>query len=86
MDHATLRDKCRKAFGMKIPFAAQERWAVFIREERTEFNFRYEWIRDPRFYDWIRANQAELEIKDGTEWLGVYICHPDGTPVNDYDK
>jgi len=84
MNHEMLREKCRKAFGSKIPMAAKERWAIFIREERTEFTFRYEWIRDPRFYDWVNANLEHLDIKDGQEWFGVYICHPDGSPVNDY--
>lgn len=84
MDHAALKEKCRKAFGVKIPFAAKDRWATFIKEERTEFYFRYEWIRDPRFYDWVRANEAELEISDGQEWFGVYICNQDGSPLNSY--
>ena len=64
--------------------AAKGAWASFIREERTEFTFRYEWIRDPRFYEWVHVNSKELEIKDGAEWLGVYICKPNGEPVNDY--
>ena len=87
MNHEQLREKCRKAFGEKIPLQAKERWAIFIREERTEFTFRYEWIRDPRFYDWVHANAGPgkpLDIRDGAEWLGVYICHPDGEPRNSY--
>lgn len=87
MNHEQLREKCRKAFGEKIPLQAKERWAIFIREERTEFTFRYEWIRDPRFYDWVHANAGPgkpLDIRDGAEWLGVYICHPDGEPINSY--
>jgi hypothetical protein len=84
MDHSELREKCRKAFGHTIPIAARERWAIFIKEERTEFTFRYEWIRDPRFYDWVRANQKDLDIRDGAEWFGVYICKPDGEPINQY--
>jgi hypothetical protein len=84
--HEILRDKCRKAMGMKIPIAAKERWAIFIKEKRTEFIFRYEWIIDRRFYDWVHDNQQFLDIMDGTEWFGVYICHPDGTPINYYDK
>lgn len=82
--HEILRDKCRKAMGAKIPIAAKERWAIFIKEERTEFTFRWEWIRDPRFYQWIDANKDQLDIMDGEEWFGVYICEPDGTPVNEY--
>jgi len=87
LNHEQLREKCRKAFGEKIPLQAKERWAIFIREERTEFTFRYEWIRDPRFYDWVHANSGPgkpLDIRDGSEWLGVYICHPDGEPINSY--
>ena len=85
INHEILREKCRKAFGHKIPIEAKERWAIFIREERTEFKFRYEWIRDSRFYAWVDANLDCLEIMDGQEWFGVYICNPDGTPVNNYE-
>lgn len=84
MDHDVLKDKCKKAFGMKIPMAARDSWATFIRERRTEYTFRYEWIRDPRFFDWVRANSEDLEIRDGAEWFGVYICHPSGEPINRY--
>lgn len=89
MNHVELRDKCRKAFGDRIPMQAKERWAIFIREERTEFTFRYDWIRDPRFYDWVYANSGRgpgktLDIRDGSEWFGVYICHPGGEPINQY--
>lgn len=82
--HEILRDKCRKAMGAKVPFAAKERWAVFITEKRTEFTMNYDWIRDPRFFDWVNANKEFLEIKDGAEWFGVYICKPNGEPVNEY--
>jgi hypothetical protein len=61
---------------------AKERWSTFVREKRTEFTFRYEWIRDPRFYEWVSANSDTLEIKDGQEWFGVYICLPNGEPVD----
>ena len=84
MNHEMLRDKCRKAFGHKIPMDAKERWSVFIKEQRTEFTFRWEWIRDPRFYDWLRANSEHLDITDGEEWFGVYICKLDGEPINKY--
>lgn len=84
MNHDDLRDKCRKAFGDRIPMPAKERWSIFVREKRTEFTFRYEWIRDPRFYEWVAANKQHLDIRDGAEWFGVYICHPDGEPINEY--
>lgn len=84
MTHEELRDKCRKAFGHKVPMEAKERWAIFNKEQRTEFTFRYDWIRDPRFYIWVSKNLDTLEIKDGAEWFGVYICQPDGTPINEY--
>jgi len=84
MKHEALKDKCRKAFGVRIPMAAKERWATFLREERTEFTFRYDWIRDPRFYTWVHENSEHLEVRDGAEWFGVYICKPDGEAVNDY--
>ena len=84
MNHEILRDKCRKAFGDRIPMQAREQWVVFIREERTDFTFRYEWIKDPRFYTWISENQKNLEIRDGSERFGVYICHPNGEPINRY--
>lgn len=87
MNHEELRDKCRKAFGDRIPMQAKERWGIFLREKRTEFTFRYEWIRDPRFFDWVHANSGPdkpLDIRDGAEWLGVYICHPSGEPINRY--
>jgi len=87
MNHDTLLEKCRKAFGDRIPMPAKERWSIFVREKRTEFTFRYEWIRDPRFYDWVRSNSGPgkpLDIREGAEWFGVYICHDDGKPINEY--
>ena len=74
--HEELKDKCRKAFGGKIPIDAKERWANFVRSQALEFTFRYDWIRDPRFYDWVRANSGPgkpLDISDGQEWFGVYV-------------
>jgi len=86
--HEILRDKCRKAMGAKVPMAAKERWSIFNKEQRTEFTFRYEWIRDPRFFDWVYQNSGHgkpLDIKDGSEWFGVYICEPEtGNPINEY--
>ena len=84
MNHDTLKEKCRKAFGARVPIEARERWSIFLKEKRTEFTFRYEWIRDPRFFQWVNDNQEFLEIKDGQEWFGVYICEPDGKPINTY--
>lgn len=84
MNHDILREKIRKAFGTVVPFAARESWATFVKERRTEFNMRYEWIKDPRFYQWIHKNKEYLELKDGVEWFGVYICNPDGSPINEY--
>tara|TARA_Y100000034_G_C6910601_1_gene424789 strand:+ start:2432 stop:2665 length:234 start_codon:yes stop_codon:yes gene_type:complete len=71
--HEVLKDKFLKAMGNKIPMDARERWASFIREKQTEFMFRYEWIKDRRFYDWVYHNTDQLDIKDGEEWFGVYI-------------
>ena len=84
MTHEELKDKCRKAFGAEVPISARERWAIFVREKRTEFTFRYEWIRDPRFYKWVAANAEHLDINDGEEWFGVYVCNQDGSPKNNY--
>ena len=87
MDHHVLADKCLKAMGNRIPMAVRERWGIFIREERTEFKFRYEWIKDSRFYQWVYENSGSgkpLDICDGQEWFGIYICNSDGSPLNDY--
>ena len=73
MDHDILAEKCRKAMGGKIPIAARDRWAEFIRTRGTRFVFRYEWIVEPRFYIWIEENKDTLDIEDGTEWFGVFI-------------
>lgn len=69
--------------------AARERWGIFIRERRTEFIFRDDWIKDKRFFDWVYKNSGpgedkKLDIIDGSERFGVYICNPDGSPINDY--
>lgn len=84
MKHEKLREKCRKAFGDKIPMAAREKWALFITEERTEFTFRYEWIKDWRLFDWVRSNIGCLDIRDGTEQVGIYVCKSNGEPLNEY--
>lgn len=72
MNHEILSEKFRKAFGKNIPFAARDSWASFIRERGTKFYFRWEWIRDPRFFLWVSQN-GELDIYDGEEWFGVEI-------------
>lgn len=87
MNHDILADKFLKAMGNRIPMKAREKWGQFIREERTEFVFLYDWIKDPRFYQWVHANSGPgkpLDIIDGEERLGVYIVKEDGTPLNDY--
>ena len=76
MNHDILADKIRKAMGGKPPIAARDRWAEFIRTRGTRFVMRYEWIQDNRFYKWVWDNQDTLDIEDGTEWFGVYICEP----------
>lgn len=76
MDHDVLAEKCHKAFGSRIPMAARESWGAFIRERRTEFFFRWEWIKEPRFFSWVHQNSGPgkpLDISDGEEWFGVYI-------------
>lgn len=59
--------------GNKIPMEARDRWADFVRSQATEFKFRWEWIKDPRFYQWIEKNKDQLDIMDGEEWFGVFI-------------
>lgn len=73
MDHDILADKLRKAMGGRIPIAAREKWGEFIRNRGTRFVVRYEWIQDPRFFQWVWDNQDTLDIEDGTEWFGVFI-------------
>lgn len=76
MNHDVLADKFYKAMGNKIPMVARERWGIFIRERRTEFTFRYDWIKDSRFYQWVHENSGpgkSLDIMDGEEWFGVFI-------------
>ena len=87
MDHDVLAEKLHKAFGNKIPMVARERWGLFIRERRTVFIFRYEWVKAPAFWRWVYQNSGPgkpLDIIDGEEWFGVYICNSDGSPLNDY--
>ena len=59
--------------GVKIPLAAKDSWADFVRNRGTKFTARYEWIKDARFYTWVHANLDTLDIMDGTESFGVFI-------------
>jgi hypothetical protein len=73
MNHDILREKLFKAMGSRVPIPARDKWADFIRSRGTRIVIRYEWIRDPRFYEWISNNRETLDIEDGTEWFGVFI-------------
>lgn len=73
MDHDILREKFFKAMGSRIPFELRDKWADFIRSRGWRLKVRYEWIKDPRFYQWVSDNKETLDIEDGTEWFGVFI-------------
>lgn len=72
MSHDELQDKLRKAMG-KIPMAARDRWAEFLRSKGTEFTLRYEWIADNRFYRWVYECE-EIDFGEGAETITVWIC------------
>lgn len=76
INHDILADKFRKAMGGRIPYAARDSWAEFIRTQGTRFWANYDWIRDGRFYDWVHLNIDVLEIEDGTEGFAVFIYEP----------
>tara|TARA_R110000772_G_scaffold30806_3_gene76475 strand:+ start:5579 stop:5818 length:240 start_codon:yes stop_codon:yes gene_type:complete len=73
MDHKTLKMKIRKSFGSAVPFAAKDSWSKFVAQEKLEYWLRYEWVKDPRFFEWVTANSETLDAMDGEEWFGVVI-------------
>jgi len=70
MNHNELKEKIRKSFGKVVPIAARESWGEFVREKKTSFDLRYEWIKDDRFFQWAAD---EIEVFDGEEWFTVAI-------------
>lgn len=56
MTHDELQEKLRKAMGGKIPMAARDSWAEFLRNRATEFWINYDWVKHPGFWQWLHED------------------------------
>lgn len=72
VDHDKLQEWCLIAMGGRVPMEARPQWKNFTSKKETRFRFKYEWITEKKFYQFVTEHD-EVDFEDGEETWTVYI-------------